>query len=305
MKVILSRKGFDSTSGGHPSPVFSNGTMLSMPIPVHPKDNFETPYCCLKLPEGIQLPSEFGECVSYSEIINRLYGGNPSYYYEEKENDKKVARKIQTEYCHPDPDLLNYKGCTKGGKWKGLFGQTGISESHLRNQKVCVDDLFLFFGRFQHVCNDGKIEMKGREFHAIWGYMQVGRVYRDKNIVKQLECDHPHKNDKHFRNAKGKITANTVYEARDFLTFADGVKGADIFDYHSKRELTKNDSKLVSVWDMPDCFEGYGITYHKEKCGKNFKSTGRGQEFVIQKDFNMDRNIDFFDRLMKDVFFDK
>ena len=33
MKVILSRKGFDSQYGGMPSPILPDGTMLSLPIP--------------------------------------------------------------------------------------------------------------------------------------------------------------------------------------------------------------------------------------------------------------------------------
>ncbi len=33
VKLILSRKGFDSSSGGVPSPIFSDGRMLSLPIP--------------------------------------------------------------------------------------------------------------------------------------------------------------------------------------------------------------------------------------------------------------------------------
>ena len=33
MKVILSRKGFDSSNGGCPSPIMPDGTLLSMPIP--------------------------------------------------------------------------------------------------------------------------------------------------------------------------------------------------------------------------------------------------------------------------------
>ena len=32
MKVILSRKGFDSANGGILSPIFEDGTMLSFPI---------------------------------------------------------------------------------------------------------------------------------------------------------------------------------------------------------------------------------------------------------------------------------
>ena len=33
MKLILSRKGFDSQSGGCPSPIFPDGTLYSLPIP--------------------------------------------------------------------------------------------------------------------------------------------------------------------------------------------------------------------------------------------------------------------------------
>ena len=33
MKVILSRKGFDSANGGIVSPIFEDGAMISMPIP--------------------------------------------------------------------------------------------------------------------------------------------------------------------------------------------------------------------------------------------------------------------------------
>ena len=33
MKVILSRKGFDSSNGGIPSPILPDGTLLSFPIP--------------------------------------------------------------------------------------------------------------------------------------------------------------------------------------------------------------------------------------------------------------------------------
>lgn len=43
MKIILSRKGFDSANGGIVSPIFNNGTMLSLPIPSkdHKKDKIK------------------------------------------------------------------------------------------------------------------------------------------------------------------------------------------------------------------------------------------------------------------------
>ena len=33
MKIILSRKGFDSSNGGISSPILPDGTLLSLPIP--------------------------------------------------------------------------------------------------------------------------------------------------------------------------------------------------------------------------------------------------------------------------------
>ena len=40
-KLILSRKGFDSGSGGCPSPIFPDGTMFSLPIPSGDGEAFE------------------------------------------------------------------------------------------------------------------------------------------------------------------------------------------------------------------------------------------------------------------------
>ena len=42
MKVILSRKGFDSANGRIPSPIFEDGTMISFPIPCETdRDTFD------------------------------------------------------------------------------------------------------------------------------------------------------------------------------------------------------------------------------------------------------------------------
>ena len=40
MKVILSRKGFDSANGGIASPILEDGTMLSFPIPLPETNTF-------------------------------------------------------------------------------------------------------------------------------------------------------------------------------------------------------------------------------------------------------------------------
>ena len=40
-KLILSRKGFDSGSGGCPSPILPDGTMFSLPIPSGDSEQFD------------------------------------------------------------------------------------------------------------------------------------------------------------------------------------------------------------------------------------------------------------------------
>ena len=39
MKIILSRKGFDSANGGIVSPIMEDGTLVSFPIPADEDDN--------------------------------------------------------------------------------------------------------------------------------------------------------------------------------------------------------------------------------------------------------------------------
>ena len=44
MKIILSRKGFDSANGGIVSPIFEDGTMVSFPIPSDDEDTYDSLY---------------------------------------------------------------------------------------------------------------------------------------------------------------------------------------------------------------------------------------------------------------------
>ena len=73
MKVILSRKGFDSANGGIPSPIMPDGTLLSLPIPL---ENENAAY------------SDIGwSGMTYADILRQL---NPKRQYEK---------------CHLDPDI--------------------------------------------------------------------------------------------------------------------------------------------------------------------------------------------------------
>ena len=71
MKIILSRKGFDSANGGIVSPIFEDGAMISFPIPSNDVDSYDSLYY-----NGVR----------YSQILHDLrYKGG--------------------DHCHVDPDL--------------------------------------------------------------------------------------------------------------------------------------------------------------------------------------------------------
>ena len=113
MKVILSRKGFDSQYGGMPSPILPDGTLLSLPIPS--KTDMETKY-------------------------RDLYYGNSSYY--DIIHTLRPNNKIEEEYnCHLDPDI---RGAIKDRLtgWKPTFRQEKTALRHLQKQGVGIGDLF-------------------------------------------------------------------------------------------------------------------------------------------------------------------
>ena len=119
MKIILSRKGFDASAGGTPSPVMPDGTMLSMPIPDY--------YSSVSY-DGIG----YGER-TYWDILTEL-----------------CPKKDFVQTCHFDPDLRKDVHLVKTPRnWKPIFGQIDVAERHLENQGVTVGDIFMFFGWFR------------------------------------------------------------------------------------------------------------------------------------------------------------
>lgn len=74
MKVILSRKGFDSSCGGQASPILPDGTLLSLPIPSNDVHKYS------ELSWG---------CLSYLDIIKQL---------------KHKTTLNERSHCHLNPD---------------------------------------------------------------------------------------------------------------------------------------------------------------------------------------------------------
>ena len=102
MKVILSRKGFDSSNGGYPSPILPDGTMLSLPIP----DDIGLSYSEIQY-NGI----------TYSEIIGQLTNNN-----------------FNEPICHLDPDIRPDLRITPAENWFPAFGQVHSAQVFCETQ---------------------------------------------------------------------------------------------------------------------------------------------------------------------------
>lgn len=263
MKIILSRKGFDSSAGGFPSPMLPDGTLLSLPIP-DTKEIFK--YSELK----------YGR-MNYYDIMSQLKIQKLTL------ENKKIDLNEDTR-CHFDPDIRI--GTMKQSKnWKGLFGQMGAAQSHLQNQNVQVGDLFLFYGWFRRtILQNGNYQYdpqdeKGK--HIIFGYLEIDEVKPIQNESKYEDwmLYHPHLN----KNLIG-VKQNTLYIAKEKLSFSPGHKGYGIFNYNDSLVLTK-EGKSRSKWALPELFRSKNISYHTSNSWKSdyFQSAARGQEFVIEE----------------------
>lgn len=267
MKLILSRKGFDSASGGVPSPIFPDGRMVSLPIP--DKQSLVT-YGDIQYKDG-----------SIGPLAEGLTKGRiPSHYR-----------------AHIDPDLVQDSLPRQPG-WRPIFGQTGRAQSHLRNNGVGPGDIFRFFGLFRSVekLNGSYTWVRdSRPYHVIWGWLQVAEVL-------DLGSGLPHgyewaKYHPHFN--RGIDPNNVIYIARRHLKIgglAEIFPGAGTFTYFSQsRKLTASDAQSVTTWDIPSWFHPgehrNPLTYHTDsqrwwKRGDRtvLKSVARGQEFVLNRD---------------------
>lgn len=245
MKVILSRKGFDSAAGGIPSPILPDGTLLSMPIPA---DNANT----------------------YDE----LFVGEKSYMQILKE----LKPSFQKSNCHLDPDIRK-DCCVRADNWVAAFGQAGAALTHLENQGVGEGDLFLYFGWFRKTeyTPDGKLQfVKGApDVHVIFGYLQIGKILKGADQMESVLW-HPHVG---YRDS-----LNAILVASDRVLDLDK-PGYGVFSYDERLVLTKPgeqrsrwllpqclQGKNLSYHSAKNIRDGY------------FQSAMRGQEFVIEAD---------------------
>ena len=266
-KLSLSRKGFDSSYGGCPSPIFPDGTIYSLPIP---GDDYAA--------------------VHYGD----LHHGNVNI--GQVVEDLTRGRLDTRDGVHLDPDVRQ-DAIRRHNGWRGIFGQTGAPEGHLEKQGVGTGDVFLFFGLFRRVqeTREGWRFIRGEpQQHILWGWLQIEQACKVDEIRGDGRFDwaryHCHFS---WRGDPG----NTLYVTTQQLDLGDSltVPGAGVFPRFDERLVLTKPGGSVSQWRLPRWFYPDGgrtpLTYHPDATRWQrdddyayLQSVGRGQEFVLDLD---------------------
>lgn len=255
LKIIFSRKGFDSAAGGVPSPLV-DGRPISLPIPTRMPTT--TRYC--DLPAGI------------SDLVSDLTRG----------------RVAADKACHLDPDL-HASSLVRPPGWRAALGQVSAAQSHLANNLIGEGDVFLFWGLYRAVVrNDSNNwQFTGLPEHRLFGWLQVDEILTigddPSNALSRYPwlSSHPHL-------ARGWGANNTVYLARERLNLPRALLDQPGFGVlQSGIRLTAPGSRQPSRWSIPSWLDptrgGTGLTYHPAPRWTDegtLRAAARGQEFV-------------------------
>lgn len=254
MKIILSRKGFDSTAGGIINPIMPDGTLLSLPITSADTDTYE---------------SLIYKGVKYSKLLNDLgYKGE--------------------ETCHLDPDIRENVRKVEIANWQPAFGQIGTAQRYLENSGVTVGDLFLFFGCFRRIdLKAGKYTYVrknqsnfylGHPVQIIFGYLEVGKIIKEPELIQKYSW-HPH-------SSSGRLDkqTNVLYIPSKQLSFANHLPGYGVLDYNKKRILTK-EGRTPAKWERKEFLMPNHIRGNRKNSGAadELYYGGQWQELVINE----------------------
>lgn len=250
MKVILSRKGFDSANGGCPSPIMPNGELFSLPIPTN-------------------------DPLSYADIG---YQGFPCDQLLKQLNPKNTYTN-----CHLDPDIRLGMRTSEPVGWRPAFGQTDAAQGHLKNQGVGKGDLFLFFGWFRQVFQkrNGHFNYSpdAPDLHVLFGYLQVGDILTDFTDISKYWW-HPHADP-----ARSKNEHNALYLAADTLTFDPSMPGYGTFEFSENHILTKPGQSKKATWkEIPALMPDNIVSRRKNSAlGRGLYYAGIWQEMILKE----------------------
>lgn len=270
MKIIFSRKGFDSGYGKCPSPIFPDGSFVSLPIPS--KNN----------------PHRMGDLDfkgrNLGEVASQISGG-------------RVTRDTTV---HFDPDLDRSMILRSEG-WRPSLGQLSAAQTHLRNNDVGIGDVFLFFGWFREVekyAGSWRFVRSAPSKHVMFGWLQIGEILdvarARENVIRTYPwlTGHPHLSDREDYLNPSKN--NTIYISGERCDFASTLQGGGVFcAYHDKLCLTwpgrSRTHWRLPLWMMPKNGAS-SMTYNPasrwtiEDGRALLRSAAKGQEFVFDGD---------------------
>lgn len=265
-RIVLSRKGFDSSYGGIPSPILPDGRLLPLPIPAR-HDRFT------------MADLDVGDI----DITGLLH-------------DLSRGKHASSTTVHLDPDLNRRPDLRLRG-WRPSLGQTGAAQAHLASQGVGVGDMFLFFGWFRQVelhRQRWRFIPRAPHLHVLFGWLEVGDLLAVvSNRKESLErhpwiASHPHvANPNHYVNPR-----NTLYIAPTRSRFEGKPFGGGVFSrFRHELQLT-SPGQSRTRWSLPEWFFPDGrtpLSYHRDmgrwardtkEC--TLRSVAKGQEFVLR-----------------------
>jgi hypothetical protein len=266
MKIVLSRKGFDSQYGRMPSPILPDGRLAPLPIPsTHDNTSLDD--------------LDFADA-TLDRALHDLSSGRLS---------------LQTR-VHFDPDLGNRRAADLQG-WRPALGQTGSAQSLLARHGIGIGDIFLFFGWFrltECVTGHWRFVREAPDLHVIFGWIEVGEVLpivtRRSDALRRHPwiAAHPHV----ATPAWYTDVRNTLYIARSRSAYTRTSRfgGGRFPMMSSELQLTQSGASR-SIWSLPRWFAPQGrqpLSYHRNPdrwviCDEDvtLRSAAKGQEFVI------------------------
>jgi len=266
VKLILSRKGFDSSSGGVANPILPDGRMIALPIP-----DAHSPIC-------------------YDAIDSPIGALGPLV------EDLTRGRVQAGHGAHLDPDL-DPAARPRHPDWRPLFGQAGAAQGHLNKHGVGPGDLFLFFGWFREIARiDGRWRFlrDSPDRHVLYGWFQIGEILDLTETLppaSDWRHDHPHCHGERGRNNRLYVAAKTV-ECRGL---SPTVPGAGLFPEYRESLVLTWPGHSRAIWRLPPWFHPEGrrsnLSYHDNpdrwsRVGDSVRldAVKRGQELVLDTD---------------------
>jgi hypothetical protein len=327
-KVVLSRKGFDSSAGGDFSPFDpETGKYIVLPIPMGEKELAISNH--LKYEEIKIKKNHLDGCPETDLKSLRMKS-----LRIEKTTITVKDKKEESEYTHFDPWLGPCPWLAGDSNHQiGAFGQVGGAQTHLKTKDVGEGSLFLFFSRFKPIKPISQNTEKGivpgisskhlnEGLYFIYGWLKVKKViqqYKDiKDIIddkslQSLKSLHPHATEKYFEKYANKKGKNTLYIA-DKLLFNDGSNfpGCGYFPRLNKdlcltasdlAQAQKPGNWIPSRWKLPGFFYDTRPSFLcKEEWSKSEDDTclvkipKRWQEAVFDE---TEKFCQWFDRLLE------